>query len=45
MMKEPDICPKCGQRAMPNWDSLSTARCCQNCGHVEERELVEAQRK
>jgi Zn ribbon nucleic-acid-binding protein len=32
-------CPKCEQPAMPRWklDGRERARCCQACGHIEER--------
>lgn len=34
-----DVCPKCIQKAMPKWNTLSkeTARCCSNCQFVEEK--------
>ena len=33
-------CPNCREKGMAPWQETSTARCCANCGHVEERNAV-----
>lgn len=33
-----DRCPKCFKDQMPKWTGKSTARACQACGFIEERE-------
>lgn len=38
-----DLCPKCEASQMPRWklDGREKARCCQNCGYIQERNPVE----
>ena len=38
-----DKCPKCGKPAMPlqRPNSKATARCCQECGYIEELKAEE----
>ena len=46
MLAVGDRCPNCDEAQMPKWgDSLATARMCQNCGWVEEREPVDTNKK
>lgn len=35
-----DLCPSCKTKALPAWDATGheTARACQQCGHVDERQ-------
>ena len=34
-------CPLCGQLGMCEWSESSTARMCQNCKHIEDRDYIE----
>ena len=36
-MSNPDTCPKCKSASMSPWNRGQNARCCDTCGHMEEK--------